>query len=171
MTSRASSSFSDQSDRFWYGRLDDYSPPDEQVGFAEFDLTFRVEPYAYSTSVGTQVLGPTSTEPYSTTFSVTTAADTPFTLEIAPTGANLTSGFVLTVNGDALTYGTTVTAGATLVISSVSYTAIIAPSTLSMATLSGAFGRLINGTNTITFDRASGTASTTLTFTWRQRYL
>jgi len=39
--------FSDQSDRFWYGRLDDYSVPDEQVGYAEFDLTFRVEPYAY----------------------------------------------------------------------------------------------------------------------------
>ena len=64
-----------------------------------------------------------------------------------------------------------VTAGATLIISSVSYTTVVAPSTLSMATTSGSFGRLINGTNTITFDRASGTASTTLTFAWRQRYL
>ncbi len=160
---------SDQSDRFWYGRFSEMSTPREERGFAEFDLTFRCDPYAYSTSVSTQVLGPTSTEPYSTTFSVTTAADTAFTLEIAPT-ADLTSGFSIDVNGDVLTYGETLASGATLVISSVSHTAVIG-SSLSMANLSGTFGRLISGTNSITFDRASGTASTTLTFTWRRRYL
>lgn len=169
-TGRRNLVLSDESDRYWLGKFVDAGDFDEVRGYAgDFDLRFRADPFAYSTSTSTQVLGPTTTEPYSTTFNVTTDADTPYVVDVAPT-ADITGGFTLTVNGDALTYGTTLASGSTVQISSVANTVKL-NGALAMSTVSGTFGKLVNGVNSITFDRSSGTASTTLTFSWRRRYL
>jgi len=178
-TARTKLIFSDESDRYWWAILADTSEVSEVRGVAQFVLTFRCDPYAYSTSVTTQ--GPQSlTDNVAWTF--TPSDGVPASPEVAITSTpGIVGGFTLTVNGKSLTRPANVTAGQTITVSSISATIITGASTdtelvgvyvpanVSMANVTGDFGSIIAGLNSVTVNTADG-SSVSATVKWRRRY-
>lgn len=163
-------------------RLASTPDPEEWLNSAGFAVELVAEPYGYETTVSTETW--TASTGVAHTFTPPDTVSAELELEVTATGGTVTS-LIVNVNGDILTYalgGTGLAAGEKLTISGISYTVTRGASTdtdldgtfdpddLDMATVSGDFGDLIAGANSITLTR-TGTATTLAAVArWRRRY-
>lgn len=171
----------DEPDRFHRCRLASAPDPEEWLTHAAFAVELMAEPYA-------QAITPTE-ETWTATSAVAhnfTPADDVYgipEIEVTANGGTVTS-LVLNVNGDVLTYalgGTGLTAGQTITISTLAYVltrgtsgdpdldGTFDPDDLDMATVSGDFGYVAAGLNTITATRTGSALTLGVTVRWRQR--
>jgi len=176
---------SDRPDRYWWAKL--AAPPDvdewRQMAGTErgFPVSFLALPYAFSTTLSTHSFSVTAASGVDTWTPADTVDAYPV-VEITAVGGTVV-GFTLDVNGDTLTYTGTVTTGNTVTASSVAYVLTTGVNTdteltgaldygaVTMADVSGVFGRIVVGANTVTFTKTAGTAtSVTVALTWRRRY-
>lgn len=171
----------DEPDRFHLCRLSSAPDPEEWLNHGAFSVELTAEPFA-------QALTP-SVETWSAAtgvaevFSIPDKVDAFPEFEITANGGTIT-GFSLDVNGTVLTYavgGTGLIAGETLTVSTIGYVVTrgvsgdpdldgsFDPDDLDMETVSGDFGDLLPGSNSVTITR-TGTATTIgVVARWRRR--
>jgi Phage tail protein len=171
----------DEPDRFHRCRLASAPDPDEWLNHGAFAVDLTAEPYA-------QAITPT-TESYNATSSAAhnfTPGDKVYgipEIEVTANGGTITS-LVVNLNGDVLTYalgGTGLTAGQSLTISTLGYVVTrglsgdsdldgtFNPANLDMSTVSGDFGYIAAGANTLTLTRTGSAATIGTTIRWRER--
>jgi predicted phage tail component-like protein len=172
--------FGDEPDRYYLVLLTS-SRVDESTRYAEVELEFRTDPYAYATSatVETDTL---TTNP--DTDSITVAGDLGVcpVIELTPAGGTLTS-FTFTVGSTSISWsGGTIIAGDSITINSISSTVTLGvngdtmltgafdPNQLSMATVSGSFPCLNAGANSYTLSWTGTATSVAVEWTYRRRY-
>lgn len=174
---------SDEPDRYHVAILDDRPELLEQLVYAASALVFRVGPYALAITPSTATLAVSGAGSDSGTFTGTETGgvDAFPVVEITPNDGTLTS-FGWTLNGTQLSYGTTVAMGDTITISSLSDTVTLGASgdtdltgafvtgLVSMATVSGDFGRVVPGSNDWAFEWTGTATDITIDLTWRERY-
>lgn len=168
---------SDESDRYYDAILTESPDVDEWLRVGQFELTFRVGPFAYKTSATTESW--TASDGVAHTW---TPADTVGAFPVITITPNADiSSFILTVNGTSLTYGATLHSGSTLTVNSISYTATTGanidtnltgaynPANVAMATIDGDFPLIVVGQNSVTLDTPGGQTAA-MVVTWRRRY-
>lgn len=170
----------DEPDRYWDAKLTGPADPAEWLLAADIDLEFRVGPYAWAASLAASTDTWTAADGVPHTLTLPDEVKAQPVLQITAGGAPIPS-FTLTVNGEALTYGAALAAGASLTVNGIAYmvttganadTTLIGyfnPANVSMATVDGEFPVLVPGANTITLDTPAG-QSATITAAWRRRY-
>lgn len=180
--SRARLILSDESGRFWdaiVGELPDVTDSGEYDATTE--LSFLVGPYAQDTAASSHAWSATSGVAHVWTPPDTVPGIPEF--ELVATGGTITS-FTLNVNGATLTYalgGVGLTAGQTVTVSTLAYvltrgvsgdpnldgTFVVA--NLDMATVSGDFGTINPGSNSVTITRTGTATAVGVTARWRRR--
>lgn len=171
----------DEPDRFHLCRLSSAPDPDEWLTHGAFSVDLTAEPFAQFLTASSEVFAASSGVAHP--FAIPDTVDAIPEVELTANGGTVT-GFSLDINGTVLVYGTGgtgLTAGQTLTVSTLSYTVTrgvsedpdldgsFDPADLDMATVSGDFGDLVPGSNSITVTR-SGTATTVgVTVRWRRR--
>jgi len=173
---------SDEPDRFHRCRLASSPDPDEWLNHGAFSVDLSAEPYAQQNTPTTQTFAAAG----SGVPQLFTPADKVYgipEIEVTANSGTVTS-LVLNVNGDVLTYaipGTGLTAGQTLTISSLGFVATrgtsgdpdlvgaFIPANLDMTTVSGDFGYIVAGANTITATRTGTAITLGVAVRWRRR--
>lgn len=170
----------DEPDRYWDAKLTGPAAPEEWLLAADIELAFRVGPYAWAASLAASTDTWTAADGVPHTLTLPDEVKAQPVLQITAGGAPIPS-FTLIVNGQALTYGAALAAGAQLTVNGIAYmvttganadTTLIGyfnPANVSMATVDGVFPVLAPGANTITLDTPAG-QSATITAAWRRRY-
>lgn len=171
----------DEPDRFHRCRLASAPDPEEWLTHGAFAVELMAEPYAQAITPSTEVWTATSAVAHNFT-----PPDKVYgipEIEITANAGTVTS-LVLNVNGDVLTYalgGTGLTAGQSLTISTLGYVVTrglsgdadldgtFDPDDLDMATVSGDFGYIAVGANTITATRTGTALTLGVTVRWRER--
>jgi predicted phage tail component-like protein len=168
----------DEPDRYWDAKLTGPGDPNEWLETAAADLDFRAGPYAWGTTVSAETW--TATDAVGHVWIVPDEVDALPVVEITA-GASSIPSFILTTNGDALTYGTALAAGAKVTISSVAYMVTTGadpdptlvgyfnPATVAMGAVAGTFPVLVPGSNTVTLDTPAGQGAA-VAVRWRRRY-
>lgn len=172
----------DEPDRFHRCRLASAPDPDEWLVHGAFAVDFTAEPYAQQNTPTVQTFAAAG----SGVAQLWTPTDKVYgipEIEVTANGGTVTS-LVLSLNGDVLTYaipGVGLTAGQVLTISTVGFTVTrgvstdtdlvgaIVPANLDMTTVSGDFGYIVAGANTITATRTGSATTLGLTIRWRRR--
>lgn len=162
-------------------RLASAPDPDEWLNGATFSVEFVAEPYALALTPTTQAW--TATSAVAHTFTPTDTVDAEFELEVTANGGTVTS-LTAVVNGETLTYALGalgLTTGQVLTISSIGYVVTrgtsgdpnldgtFVPANLDMATVSGDFGKIIRGLNSITLTRTGTALTLGAVARWRRR--
>lgn len=180
--------FSDQDDRYWLATLVSDPDPDEWRLLGRFTIEWEAQPYAFSTSISTEVITTSAAASGvggggdDGSFTVPDEIDAYPEVTIVPSGGNVTS-VSWTLNNDLLEWsGGPVLAGESLVISSLSDTITVGLSTdvnltgafdpgqLSVEDADGAFGLVVPGINNWDIDWEGTATSLTVTVRWRRRY-
>lgn len=171
-TSRAPLLLDDEPDRYWLAKLASSVDLDEWVNAAAFELDFRAEPYAYSTTISTETWSATANVAH--TWTPPDGIGSPAVVEFTPSGS--VPDVVLTANGDVLTLDAGVSSIFT--VSAINYTVLAgantdtnldgtivgSPSSL-IADVSGRFPHIVAGLNSFEVNRAG-----TVKVSWRRRY-
>lgn len=171
---------SDEPDRFYPAILDDSGDVIERLAHGSVGIRFLVGPYALAEAISVETIN-IAAFPASGTFDIPDRVMAEPVVEITPTNGTLT-GFVLTVNGYALSWSGALADDETITISSLSDTVTLGASddvdltgafdeaSVDMADVSGEFPLLFEGSNAWSLSW-SGTATTAdLVFTWRERF-
>lgn len=174
--------FDDEPDRFHRARLVSAPDPDEWLTHGAFSVDFMCGPYAEATAPSSSAWAAATGVPH--TF---TPPDTVFgvpELVLTATGGTVTS-FVLEVNGETLTYGPGgfgLDPAEQLTVTTLGYALYSGPSqdpqldgtfdplTLDMATVSGDFGYVLPGLNSVELTYTGTATSIGTTIRWRRRY-
>lgn len=173
---------SDEPDRFHRCRLMDSPDPEEWLSHTgTFSVDLMAEPYAYALTPSTEIFTATSgvAHPFVVPDNVYGIPE----IEVTATGGTVTS-LVVNLNGDTLTYAspsTALSAGQSRTISTLGYVVTdglsgdpnldgtFNPANLNMAGVSGDFGYIVPGANTITLTRTGTAGSLAVTIRWRER--
>jgi predicted phage tail component-like protein len=172
----------DEPDRFHRCRLADDPDPEEWLSHTgTFSVDLMAQPYTEAEEISVEILTPAT--PADLTFEAPDRVEGLPVVEVTAVGGTLV-GFVLDMNGEVLTYGDTVANGQTITISTLAYVVTdgapasiedalegtFDPDDLDMASVSGDFPYVIPGTNTVSFTKSAGTAtSATVEISWRRR--
>lgn len=175
---------SDESDRYWDAKLMTAPKLNEIREWGTFTLDWRTGPYAWATSLSTKTISNASnTGVYTEIFSI--VDDLPAFPVIRVTALTTgTAGFNLGLNGNTLAYGGTMAIGDIINFSSISYTATSGADydvnltgafqigSSIMAFLTGTFGYLTPGNNSLTINALSvGGQEFSIDVVWRRRFL
>lgn len=178
-TDRKELVFSDEPNWYWDAKLVQAPTPEEAMYFGKFALSFRCGPYAYATSSSTETWT-TVGSPSSHTWSISDEVAA-FPVITVTANADIDS-FYLTVNGRMLFYNAPLANGDSITFSSINYlvltgvnadinlTGAFDISDVDMAYVSGDFGNLEPGSNTIVFTPTNA-ATADIEVAWRRRYL
>lgn len=172
----------DEPDRFHSAILDASVDPAEWLTAVEqLEVPFRVGPYAEAVALSIETLLVSGGSPDSGTFVAPDTVEGLPVVEIRPTNGTMTE-LTWTLNGNALTFGETLLDEETVTISSISDTVTLGvsgdvdltgafvPAAVAMGSVSGDFGRIVEGVNAWSL-QWTGTATTaTVTVTWRERF-
>lgn len=172
----------DEPDRFHEALLDASVDPAEWLTSVEqLEVPFRVGPYALAVDLSIETLSISGGSPASGSFTVPDLVEGLPVVEIRPTDGTMTE-LTWTLNGTALTFGATLLDEETVTISSISDTVTLGvsgdvdltgafvPASVAMGSVSGDFGRIVEGVNAWSL-QWTGTATTaTVTVTWRERF-
>ena len=174
----------DEPDRFWRGRVAEAPTPRELLLLAEFDVRWIVEPFAMSTTVSH--LSTTSSTAGSfgpATFTGGGHVKTPPSIQISASSAGISGGFVLAVNGTELVYSADLGPLESVTVSTVTglvvagagvdteLTGAVDLNALDMRLVSGDFGDIVAGDNTVTVTPADSSVGNTITIDYRRRFL
>lgn len=171
----------DEPDRYYVAKLADAPSPDEMVHRADFQIGFKAQPYAYALTTSSQSV--TAASGVNQSFNAPDNVSAFPVLEITPVSGNMV-GFTLNFNGYFLVYEGTLVSGATLTISSVSFTVTeganqdteltgaVDYNSVDMNDVSGDFPVIKPGTNDYSIVPGAGSTntSTIIVTTWRRRY-
>lgn len=174
---------SDQPDRYDMAVLAAEPDVQEWRERGSFEVQMLAFPYSYELNVRNDTKTLTSAGSWTTTFDTLCKVPTYPILEITPIGGGVT-GYTITTNGRVFTYGTAVSVGNVISVSSLSYTVHSGtnadtdlqgtwnPATLLMTGVSGKFPIFTQpGVNTITVAPIGGSpTSITLKAYWRKRF-
>lgn len=147
---------------------------------AAIEVPFRVGPYAYALDITTETIAATSPSPAVGSFTAPDTVEALPIVEITPTNGTITS-LIFTLNGAALTYGTDIADDATVSISSLvdtvfagtidpSLVGLLNPAAVSMAEVSGEFGRIVEGVNDWSLSWTGTATAITVGIRWRERF-
>lgn len=172
---------SDESDRYWEAKLASAPSLDEVIELGKFTLVWRTGPFAFSTSTSTQAVSNVSnTTTYTLPFSIPDEVAAYPAIRVTGVTAG-SAGFTINLNGDILVYDAAVGIGEEVNFSSISYTATAGTDSdvnltgafdiadVSMAAVTGTFGVLLPGSNSITVT-ANG-QQLAIDIVWRRRYI
>lgn len=171
----------DEPDRFHLCRLGSNPDPEEWLSSGRFSVDMIAEPFAQAITPSVESLTLTSATP--ATFTIPDKVYGIPEIELTATGGTVTA-FTLEVNGLALTYAAPslgLTAGQILTVSTVGYTVTrgasidpdlvgtFDPDDLDMGGVSGDFGYLVPGLNTVEVTRTGTAGTIAATIRWRER--
>lgn len=171
----------DEPDRFHRCRLASTPDPDEWLEHAAAVIELTAEPYSQALTPSVETFAATSGVTHH--FDVADKVHGIPEIELTAVAGNIT-GLTLTVNGVAIVYGgggIGLAAGQTLTISTLAYTVTRGGSgdtlldgsfdaeLLDMATVSGDFGFVIPGANTVTVIWTGTATAVTTVIRWRRR--
>jgi predicted phage tail component-like protein len=172
----------DEPDRFHRCRLASDPDPEEWLSHTgAFSVDLVAQPYSEAETISDETFTITSSTP--ATFEAPDKVEGLPIVTVRANGGTIT-GFSLTVNGETLTYGDTLSAGQTVTISTLAYVVtdgapssiadalegIFNPAALDMASVSGDFPYVVPGTNSVALVRAGGSStSATVEISWRRR--
>lgn len=172
----------DEPDRYHEAILDAAVDPAEWlVSVEQLEVPFRVGPYALALNLSTETLPVSGGSPESGSFVAPDTVEALPVIEITPTDGTMTS-LTFTLNGRAITYAATILDDETISISSISdtvtagasgdvdLTGAFIPGAVAMASVSGDFGRIIEGTNSWSLQWTGTATAVTVTATWRERF-
>lgn len=175
--------FSDESDRYHEAILDEAPDVDEWLIAGTVSLPFRVGPFALADSVSSEPFSGGSAGHFTHTWNITADDNVDLVpiIELHGVGGNLDSPAV-TLNGDTLNIIDSFAALAVVTISTVSHTVTSGvntdvnltgaynPLTVRMGRVSGEFGYLVPGSNTLEIAWDGAATSVAGTVYWRRRY-
>ena len=172
---------SETPDRFYLATIGEPPTPDEWRQLAEFELRWIAQPFAFASAVTTEAIAISGASPASGTFSAPDDFEAWPIIEITPTNGTITA-FVLTLNGDALSYdGPTITSGNTVTVSSISDTVtsgvngdtMLTGAYTGLVVMGGVFGvfpLVVNSTNSWQLAWSGTATAIDVNIYWRRRY-
>lgn len=172
---------SDEPGILYKAYVDDVSEIDEWREAGSFEIVWKTDPYGYSSTISTRNYAATSA-----VASTWTPPDNVYAspeIRVTADGGTITS-LTVNVNGDIMVYvpALAITAGNAATISTVSFTVVTGagidtnldglfnPVNLDMSGITGDFGSIIPGLNSITLTRAGTATTMTVNIRWRRRY-
>lgn len=172
----------DEPDRYHEAILDaSVDPAEWLVQVEQLEVPFRVGPYALALNPSTETLPVSGGSPEIGSFVAPDTVEALPVIEITPTDGTMTS-LTFTLNGRAITYAATILDDQTISISSISdtvtagasgdvdLTGAFVPGAVAMASVSGDFGRIIEGVNAWSLQWTGTATAVTVTATWRERF-
>ena len=177
--------FGDEPDRYWLGRISEAPTAREILSLGEFSVRFLVAPFALSTVVSTinATQGGTPGAFGPATFTGGGDVDAPPLIEVRAGSSGMSGGFELDVNGTVLVYGLTVAPLETISVNAVSgivsagagldteLTGAVDPVLVAMRDVSGDFGEIVPGDNSITVTPADASTGASVSLNYRRRFL
>lgn len=165
---------SDEPDRFLWAKIADAPRSDELLARGRFEATFRTGPFAESTAISTATVAASGNLVVPDEDGL---ADF-FEPVVVVTATGPVSGWTITTNGVALSYGSAMTSGAKVTVSTIAATVTTGDSidtelvglfngaNLAMTAVDGDFPKLSAGANPVVLSAGISTA-----WKWRARYV
>lgn len=174
---------SDESGRFYYAEANSVVDLDEWRHLGEFELEWRISPYAYSETLSTETIDGSGAGSSSGSFSVPDSIDAEPVIEITPNDGTIET-FSLSINSIPLSYtAPTIASGNTVTISSLTDTVYSGANTDTMLTgaynvanvamgfvSTNQFPILVPGSNSWALTWTGTATDVTIEVTWRERF-
>ena len=172
----------DEPDRYHEAILDAGVDVSEWLTYTDpFSIPFRVGPYALAVLPSTESIAIAGASPESGSFIAPDTVEALPVIEITPTNGTIT-GFTFTLGTSSLDFAETILDDQTVTISSISdvvtrgastdvdLTGAFNPAAVAMASISGEFPRITEGTNTWSLVWTGTATAITVLITWRERF-